>query len=240
MNEAEANPQQETGYEHLAQLLAGLDIMLREGKNFETATLRGFFMRLNQHETLRDRICELLPRWPSWAKAAELRAMLLETARSNGDTRPFIELYLDLHATAPEVELLPLQAWTVLHWYFCEGGPSSGAPLPDWVWDYLNRTADNVQRLRCREGEDVTARIRELPHALGFVQGKRNVFRADEQSLRDSVAALAYDQAGQGGATGESRIEPVMQLLGITDARTARLRVARGRKRFKPAPGWAT
>ena len=228
-------------WDALATSLAALDRKLRGGEQHlvDPAILREMCARCEGNEDLRRQLAEMGRSWPSWAKASAMQGLMLAIARRNGDCRPWLELFMEANSKPPEPDLLPLQAWTVLHWYSCEGGPATGVAIPAWVWQYLLGTADRIQRLRAGGAADGVAMHKQVTQALGFAEGKRNVFRSDVESSSNEVAALLYEAEGSKGATGELRIGAVMEFFGITDARTARRRVARGRARFKPSLGWS-
>jgi hypothetical protein len=111
--------------------------------------------------------------------------------------------------------------------------------LPAWVWQYLAETAFRVQKLRATT--DIAARVKckKVPAALGFHSDRRNVFNADEAKLYSDVAFLLYESEGHKGITGDARIAVVADALGLTDTRTARRYVAKGRKWQRPPPTWA-
>lgn len=222
----------------LGEALTIVDETLRGGRHILSPDLRGLCVLWNESDVLKKRLVEASEHWPKWTETPQSQAKWLAAARKHGQEDTYLSLYLNEHQKPPlDAALVTLEAWTVLYNWTRESGPELGVKLPVWVIEYLGATADAVQRLRSQMERPAAERLKDIPGALGFSSGRRNVFTADYRNLIDGAAYLVYDAAGKKGLTGERRIEDVKEFLKIDDTRTARRYVKKGKStmRFLPA-----
>lgn len=216
-----------------------IDKALRAGGSVEKRGLRELCSLLFSDELMASKLKLSSNHWPIWTRGPVLDGLWLATARRNGRTEPFVELFVETELSPPvDEERVPIQAWAVLYRWLTERGHVLGVDLPIWVWNYLEAASEKMETLRADRSKSSAHKLRLVPDALGYTRGRRNVFADDEKALRDEVAALVYDDDGKKGLTGDARIEGVKALLGIEDTRTAKLYIAKGRRAAKRPPPW--
>lgn len=223
----------------LLEALALVDEALRAGRVMDHVTLRELCARWYGDEQLAKRLREAGTHWPKWAKGCAMEGVHISIARQHGCNQSFVALSMELNQTPPsDPDLLPIQAWTVLNRWLSEGGRKSGVDLPDWVWDYLGEASRKMQDLRAKAYLHPSDRLKKIPAALGYSDGRRNIFAADLNDMETGVAALIYDGEGCKGVKGEARIAAVRDFSSLQDTRTARRYVAKGKRGMKPPPPW--
>jgi hypothetical protein len=114
---AETTKEKVMGKDHstLAEALVACDNAFKLGRDVDPILLRELCARCEADEHLRVQLRDCADHWPRWAREPVLEGVMLSIARKNGEARPLVALKMDLQQHAPQPDVLPLQAWTVLN-----------------------------------------------------------------------------------------------------------------------------
>jgi hypothetical protein len=179
--------------------------------------------------------------WPEGypEKSRQIIEGLMKAGRERGFKGDFLYFYLALKTNTyhTDVELRPLTVWTTLKTWGDFGGYEKGVPLPEWCLKHLHEIAGGIQQLRADTNRSPDVRLKSLAGVMGFSRPSWNIFDADRRNLENAAAALVFNDAKDKGEKTAEALERVMTLLDLTDERSARRQIAKGKASLTDLPG---
>jgi hypothetical protein len=183
------------------------------------------------------------PKWPMWPEWRGTQGIvdrvgdaLVKDARHRGDQREFLDFCLEHLRRKRQRDTRALDAWTALKYWLEFQGHRKGVPLPLWVLQYLHEAATAIQALRADSSGTAKQKAAMVPAALGFVSAGWNAFNRDDRQMMEIAAALTYRRSRKSKEPASVAMERVMQLAAVSDERSARRLIGRGKTAMKDLP----